>query len=96
MNIVDLGLIYDVAISKDLVVTIKYTLTAPGCPIAPLIEAQIINAVKNIVPNAKEIRTELIFDPPWTPLRITKEGREQLKIYYGYDIVEAWLKRQGG
>ena len=95
VNVVDLGLIYDITISDDLVVTIKYTLTAPGCPIAPLIEAQIIEAVKNAVPEAKDVRAELVFDPPWTPLRITREGREQLKVFYGYDIVEAWLRRSG-
>lgn len=91
----DLGLIYDIEVTQGPEIKIKYTLTAPGCPVAPLIDAQIIEAVKSAVPEAKKIETELVFDPPWTPLRILPEGREQLKILYGYDIVEEWVKRYG-
>lgn len=95
INVMDLGLIYDIEVTQGPEIKIKYTLTAPGCPIAPLIDAQIIEAVKSAVPEAKKIETELVFDPPWTPLRILPEGREQLKILYGYDIVEEWVKRYG-
>jgi len=96
INVMDLGLIYDIEVAQGPEIKIKYTLTAPGCPIAPLIDAQIIEVVKSAVPEAKKIETELVFDPPWTPLRISPEGREQLKILYGYDIVEEWVKRYGG
>lgn len=95
VNVLDLGLIYEIKITDNLEVIIKYTLTAPGCPLASFLEAQIIQAVKGAVPEIKEIRTELVLDPPWSPLRVTKEGREQLKLLYGYDVVGEWLKRMG-
>lgn len=37
---------------------------------------------------------EVVFDPPWTPLRMTKVGREMFKAIYGYDIVDQWLQQQ--
>lgn len=95
VNVLDLGLIYDIIVTDDLKVTIKYTLTAPGCPIASFLDAQIIQAVKEAVPEAKEVRTEMVFDPPWSPAMVTKEGREQLKVLYGYDVVGEWLRRMG-
>ncbi len=95
VNVYDLGLIYDIIVTSDLRITIKYTLTAPGCPIASFIDAQIIHAVKEAVPEAKEVKTELVLDPPWSPKMVTREGREQLKALYGYDVVGEWLKRMG-
>jgi len=95
INIVDLGLIYEIHISDDLQILIKYTLTVPGCPLASMLDSQIIETVRRVVPNAKDIRTEVVFDPPWTPLRISPEGREKLKEVFGFDIVEEWMKKFG-
>ncbi len=95
VNVLDLGLIYEIKVSDNLEVLVKYTLTAPGCPLAPFLDAQIIQAIKQNVPEVKEIKTELVLDPPWSPLMVTKEGREQLKLLYGYDVVGEWLKRMG-
>ena len=51
--------------------------------------------VKQYVPEAKDVRVELVFDPPWDPRRITPEGRKLLKILFGYDVVQEWIERMG-
>jgi len=93
VNVVDLGLVYDVEVTPDRKAYIRMTLTAPGCPIAGLILMQAEETVKRLVPELRDVRVELVFDPPWDPTRITPEGREKLKQLYGYDIVEEWIKR---
>ncbi|NPA04723.1 MAG: DUF59 domain-containing protein [Crenarchaeota archaeon] len=93
VNVVDLGLVYDVKVTPDKKAYIKMTLTAPGCPIAGLILMQAEETVKRLVPELKDVQVELVFDPPWDPTRITREGREKLKELYGYDVVEEWIRR---
>ena len=77
LNIVDLGLIYDVAVD-DSTVTVRYTLTTMACGLGPLIESS-IKEVTGTLP-FDDVRTELVFDPPWTPERITPEGKAFLGI----------------
>ncbi len=92
VNIYDLGLIYDLKIDEEGKVYIKMTLTAPGCPIASLIVMQTDAAIRE-VKGVKDVKIELVWDPPWSPKMITPEGREQLKMMFGYDIVEKWIKQ---
>lgn len=94
INIYDLGLIYNINISDEGVVTIDMTLTAVGCPLATAL-TQLVSEVVKEVPGVKDVVVNLVFDPPWTPLRMTSEGREKFKSIYGYDIVEEWQKRVG-
>ncbi len=96
VNIVDLGLVYGVDVDNDRNVKIKLTLTAPGCPVAGLIIMQAEEIVKEQVPEAKSIKVELVWDPPWTPDRVSEEGRKLLKAMFGYDVVEEWRKRIRG
>ncbi len=95
VNVYDLGLIYEIHVSKGEdgkpVVTILMTMTAIGCPVIGLLAAYVEEAVRDRVPDA-EVNIEITFDPPWTPERITREGREQFKAMYGYDIVEEWIR----
>lgn len=77
LNIVDLGLIYDVAVD-DGTVTVRYTLTTMACGLGPLIESG-IQEVTGALP-FDDVRTELVFDPPWTPERISPEGKAFLGI----------------
>lgn len=77
LNIVDLGLIYDVAVD-DSTVTVRYTLTTMACGLGPLIESG-IKEVTGALP-FDDVRTELVFDPPWTPERISPEGKAFLGI----------------
>jgi len=43
-----------------------------------------------------EVKVNLVWDPPWTPKRVTPEGRKLLKELFGYDIVGEWIKQYGG
>lgn len=95
VNIVDLGLVYGVDVDDKGNVRIQLTLTAPGCPVAGLVVMQAEEMVKQYVPEAKDVRVELVFDPPWDPRRITPEGRKLLKELFGYDVVQEWLERMG-
>jgi metal-sulfur cluster biosynthetic enzyme len=102
VNVYDLGLIYEVKVEKGKtgkpVVKVKMTLTAIGCPVSVALPAYVEEAIRDAVPEAEDVEVEVVFDPPWTPDRITPEGRELLKAMYGYDIVEQWkraMQQQG-
>ncbi|HYT40318.1 MAG TPA: metal-sulfur cluster assembly factor [Acidimicrobiia bacterium] len=77
LNIVDLGLIYDVAV-HDSALTVRYTLTTMACGLGPLIESG-IKEVTDELP-FDDVRTELVFQPPWSPERISAEGKAFLGI----------------
>ena len=95
INIYDLGLIYKVDVDDDNVVHIDMTLTTPGCPIGALVAQQVVNAVKGIS-SVKDVKVNIVFDPPWNPTKMTKEGRERFKQIFGYDVVEEFMKRSTG
>jgi metal-sulfur cluster biosynthetic enzyme len=76
MNIVDLGLIYDVAIEAG-TVGIKMTLTTPGCPLLETLTAHAQEAVKKI-PGVCGVTVELVWDPPWTPERMSPAGKKRM------------------
>ncbi len=74
VNIYDLGLIYDLIIAKDGSVEIEMSLTAPGCPVAaemPEVVAQTVAAL----PGVGEVAVRLVWDPPWTPERMSEDAR---------------------
>ena len=76
LNIVDLGLIYDIEI-QDGDVQVAFTLTAMGCPIGPMIGEQIQETVMAL-PGVKTVSAELVFDPPWDPSLMAEDLREEL------------------
>ncbi len=78
ISIVDLGLIYDVKVSKTNEVKIIMTLTTPGCPLYSLIEEEIKNRISSL--GVKKVAIKLSFDPPWSMDRMTKKGRKQLGL----------------
>ncbi len=78
MNIVDLGLIYGFEWSGD-AVTLKMTLTAPGCPVAGILAEEVKMAIEK-VPNVKSATVEMTWDPPWTPERMSDFAKRQ----FGY------------
>lgn len=78
VNIVDLGLIYDVQIRDDNSVYIKMTLTAPGCPIGFFLVERVKDTVKSACPSVSDVEVDLVFDPPWTPDRMSDEAKELL------------------
>ncbi|MCE4617727.1 MAG: iron-sulfur cluster assembly protein [Desulfurococcales archaeon] len=95
VNVWDLGLIYDIDIDDDGNVHILMTMTAVGCPVTGMIVYYVEEALRENIPELadKKIEVEITWDPPWTPDRVTPEGRELLKAMYGYDVVEEWKKR---
>lgn len=76
--ITDLGLIYGIKEKKG-VVKITMTLTTIGCPLYHVFEKEIIDKVSSI-PGVKKVRVNLVFDPPWSPNRMTKKAKIKLGL----------------
>jgi metal-sulfur cluster biosynthetic enzyme len=79
INIVDLGLVYEVAIDGE-TVHIEYTLTTMGCPIGPMIEAQIKQLIEPIE-GINEVDAEMVLTPPWTPEKMSEEAKAALGMF---------------
>ncbi|MGH8992123.1 MAG: metal-sulfur cluster assembly factor [Acidimicrobiia bacterium] len=77
INIVDLGLIYGVDV-EDGTVVVRYTLTTMACGMGPLIEGGIVEILSSLP--FDDVRTELVFRPPWSPERISPEAKAMLGI----------------
>jgi metal-sulfur cluster biosynthetic enzyme len=81
LNIIDLGLVYDIDIYDDNNVIINMTLTSPGCPIAPILMAQVEEAVRKI-PEVKRVSVNLVWEPPWNPETMASDtAKDQLGIW---------------
>jgi metal-sulfur cluster biosynthetic enzyme len=80
INIVDLGLVYEVDIADGGDVDIQYTLTTMGCPIGPLIEDQ-MRAFLAPVPGIGEVRPEMVLRPAWTPEMMSEEAKAALGMF---------------
>ena len=80
LNIVDLGLVYDVQVDGDGGVDIQYSLTTMGCPIGPMIEDQMRSFLRG-VPGVDEVRPEFVIRPPWTPEMMSDEAKAALGIF---------------
>lgn len=80
INIVDLGLIYDVKIDQPSGnVEVVMTLTTPGCPLSFVFEEWVPDAVKK-VKGVNEVRIELVWEPPWDPDKISDDAKEEMGI----------------
>ncbi len=79
VNIYEMGLVYSVDVSPDGAVRIRMTLTSPTCPVAeslpPEVEARVWN-----VPGVTSARVDVVWDPPWTPDRMSEAARLQLNM----------------
>lgn len=78
LNIVDLGLIYDVAIDRSKV-DVKMTLTAPGCHLGGQIASDVQEKLLSLK-EVEEANVELVWDPPWHQSMISAEGRKKLGL----------------
>ncbi|HEX7353947.1 MAG TPA: metal-sulfur cluster assembly factor [Mycobacteriales bacterium] len=76
VNIVDLGLVYGVRVA-DRVVSVRMTLTTPGCPLGSYIDDSIRRALDRM-PDVDDTDLDLVWDPPWTPEMMTDEAKRQL------------------
>jgi metal-sulfur cluster biosynthetic enzyme len=79
INIVDLGLVYGVEIKGD-AVHVTYTLTTMGCPIGPLIEAE-MRQFLSTVEGVEEVEAEMVLRPPWTPEMMSEEAKAALGFF---------------
>jgi metal-sulfur cluster biosynthetic enzyme len=79
LNIVDLGLIYDVEIKNDTDVVVRMTLTSPGCPAGPEIMTEAEQVVRG-VEGVAGAEIELVWEPYWTPERIDPRVRAVLGL----------------
>lgn len=78
VNIVDLGLIYDVQVNEGKV-AVKMTLTAPGCGMGGMIASQAQQKILDLE-DVKEATVDLVWDPPWEPSRMSEEAKQKLGI----------------
>lgn len=80
VDIYELGLIYKIDLSEEGDLDIVFTVTAPGCPVAHEIPIWIENAVSP-VEGVRSVKTELTFEPPWDPSRMSEVARMALNMY---------------
>jgi len=73
MDIVELGLLCEVEVDGP-AVKVTYTLTSMGCPAGQMIEEDIDRCVREL-PGVGEVKTELSFEPPWTPERMSEDAK---------------------
>ncbi len=74
VNIYDLGLIYTLDIADDGSIQVEMSLTAPGCPVAGEMPGMVARAVSGVA-GTGEVEVRLVWDPPWTPERMSEDAR---------------------
>ena len=79
-DIYELGLIYKIDISNDRAVVLDMTLTTPNCPSAQELPVMVENAVAT-VPGVRDVKVEVVWDPPWDPSRMSDEARVVLNMW---------------
>ncbi len=79
VDIYELGLIYRVDISDERLVTVDMTLTAPACPVAGEMPGW-VDAAARKVPGVRDVKVNMVFDPPWDMSRMSDEARLQLNM----------------
>ncbi len=77
VNIVDLGLVYDVDIDEDANVHVTMTLTAQGCPMSDLIDQQVRDKLESL-DEVNGATVDIVWEPRWNPSMISPDGRKQL------------------
>ena len=84
VNVVDLGLIYDVRIDDEGVVDIDMTLTSMGCPVQDMIEADTELAAMK-VEGVRRVNVEFVWSPPWSTDKMTDDGKKQMRMF-GFNL----------
>lgn len=77
VSIYDMGLVYGIEIDDEGRVKVAMTLTAPGCPVAETLPEEVRDKVRK-VPGVKDATVEIVWDPPWTPDRMSEEAKLEL------------------
>jgi metal-sulfur cluster biosynthetic enzyme len=81
MNIVELGLVYGVDVSED-AVRVDMTMTTAACPMTDMITDQARSVIAEIVPEGTTVDIRLVWDPPWTPDKMTGIAKE----HFGWNL----------
>lgn len=79
VNIYELGLIYGIAVDPSGAVTVRMTLTAPGCPAAQSLPCEVEERIRAIA-GVTDAKVEITFDPPWDQSRMSEAARLQLGV----------------
>jgi len=79
INIVDLGLVYDVSIDEK-TIEVTMTLTTPGCPMHSTITQWAENVLHYLTPEM-DVKIKLVWEPAWTPDKMSEEAKQQLRNY---------------
>ena len=81
LNIVDLGLVYDVQVPEEKKVDVTMTLTSPGCPVGPQIISGVQTFVKHEYPDLDAINVHIVWSPLWNPDMMSQEAKDMLGFY---------------
>jgi metal-sulfur cluster biosynthetic enzyme len=76
MNIVDLGLVYGIEVGGDGAVTLQLTMTSAACPMADMIVDNVHDALAGALGAGVPVTVDMVWDPPWTPERMSDFARE--------------------
>jgi FeS assembly SUF system protein len=77
VDLVELGLIYELIVKKGGIVFVEMTLTTPSCPVAASMPGEVETAVRG-VPGVEDARVKLVWTPTWTPERMSEEAKLEL------------------
>jgi metal-sulfur cluster biosynthetic enzyme len=80
VNVVDLGLVYDVEVKEDGVALVTMTLTTPMCPLGPYIDQEVRSAVGD-VPGINGADVNLVWTPPWDPSKMSEDAKLELGFW---------------
>ncbi len=80
VDIYELGLVYDIAVEPEGKVAIRMTLTSPMCPVAGSLPPEVESKVRSI-PGVTSAKVEVVWDPPWTPEKMSEAARLQLNMF---------------
>ena len=79
INLVDLGLIYELTVKKGGIVYVEMTLTTPACPVAQSMPGEVEAAIRD-VPGISDVRVKLVWSPPWDRDRMSEEAKLELGL----------------
>jgi metal-sulfur cluster biosynthetic enzyme len=81
INIVDLGLIYEVHVRDESDVQVIMTLTTPFCPVGPSIKQQIATVIKRELDGVSKVEVQFTFNPPWDKDMMSEDAKAELGIF---------------
>lgn len=76
MNIVDLGLVYGITLQPGKV-RVEMTMTSPACPVSSYLVDESAAAIRAVAPAGIDVQVELVWEPPWTPERMSPEAQSR-------------------